>query len=197
MKSQMMFNPLAINWFARAAGLILLVASCSDPEIKPAFKHERLPGETKWQQFNHDKTFSGHFNDCGEDGPNYDLNVRLMGAKPNQAGFIAFRQFPSETQFIHLYTFVKGLEPNTSYLLQRAVDTTLDGDCTSASWLTLGKGLDPQSITTNRAGFGQEELNRSVSAIPVGSTFDIHFQIVKESTMEVVLTSDCYEYTIR
>ena len=197
MRSQNELNLHGLNKLARAIGVVLLVASCTEQEIKPSFKQETSPGATVWQEFNQDKIFPGHFSDCNSEGPHYDLNVRLWGAHHKEAGFIAFRQLPTETQFIHLYTFVKGLEPNTSYQLQRAVDTTLDGDCTSSSWLTLGKGLTPQSILTNKAGFGYEELNRSVASIPVGSTFDIHFQIIKESTGEVVLASECYEYTIR
>ena len=98
---------------------------------------------------------------------------------------------------IYLDTWVVGLQPNTSYQLQRAVDTVLDGNCTSTSWLTLGKGLVPQSIVTNNWGSGAAELFRSVAAIPVGSTFDIHFRIVKENTEEVALSSSCYEYTVR
>ena len=98
---------------------------------------------------------------------------------------------------IHLDTYIRGLEPNTSYILQRAVDTTLDNNCTSTTWLTLGLGLDPKSIVTNFRGVGHEALFRSVATIPVGTTFDIHFQILKESTMEVVMTSDCYQYTVR
>ena len=50
---------------------------------------------------------------------------------------------------IYLDTWVVGLQPNTSYQLQRAVDTVLDGNCTGPSWLTLGKGLVAQSIVTN------------------------------------------------
>ena len=40
------------------------------------------------------------------------------------------------------------------------------------------------------------ELFRSVAAFPVGSTFDIHFQVVDATTGAVVLQSRCYEFTI-
>ena len=33
--------------------------------------------------------------------------------------------------------------------------------------------------------------------LPSGATFDIHFQVIDEDTQAVVLTSDCYQYTVR
>ena len=176
-----------------------VMVACSDEEMSPS--RNNFPANDR--QFNQssapdfDQLFSGLGRDCKPGGPNYNLNVWLVGDKRGELGFIAFRQRENESQMIHLDTYIRGLEPNTAYILQRAVDTTLDGNCTSTTWLTLGKGLDPQSIVTNKWGVGHEELFRSVAAIPVGSTFDIHFQILKESTAEVVLTSDCYQYTVR
>jgi hypothetical protein len=167
----------------------MILAACSDePEVVPV--RPQQPAEA-----------SEDISDARRrdpNAPNYNLNVLLLPtAKCSGLGFIKFRQNVGEPQLIHLDTWVTGLEPNTNYLLQRAVDTTLDGNCTSSAWLTLGKGLDPFPIVTNKWGFGMAELFRSVSTIPVGSTFDIHFQIIKESTSEVVLTSDCYQYTVR
>jgi hypothetical protein len=62
--------------------------------------------------------------------------------------------------------------------------------------LTLGKGSTPQAITTDDKGTGREELFRNLSAFPVGSTFDIHFRVLEQSTSTVVLTSGCYQFTI-
>ena len=89
--------------------------------------------------------------------------------------------------------------PNHEYLLQRAVDpiNMVDGDCTSTSWLTLGHGLTPQSIMTNSQGNGEEDLWRDVTAVPSDASFDIHFQVVDAVTLEVVLSSDCYQYKVR
>ena len=128
----------------------------------------------------------------------FDLNVNLRG-EGNTQGHIKFRQDPDPAQIITLDTKVHHLLPNHEYLLQRAVDAinVVDGNCTSASWLTLGKGLMPQSILTDSKGKGSEELWRDVSTVPPGSTFDIHFRIVDATTMAVVLTSDCYQYTVR
>ena len=96
-------------------------------------------------------------------------------------------------------TWVRGLASNHTYLLQRAVDpiNVVDGNCTSATWLTLGKGLTPQSILTDDDGTGNEELWRDVSMLASGSAFDIHFRVVDATTMAVVLTSDCYKYVVR
>ena len=63
--------------------------------------------------------------------------------------------------------------------------------------VTLAKGLDPESIVTNKWGPGMAELFRSVATSPVGSTFDMHFRIVEENTQGVVLSSSCHEYTVR
>ena len=82
-------------------------------------------------------------------------------------------------------------------MLQRAVDTQLDRECTSTTWLTLGKGLSPQTLDTDGSGGAREDLFRNVAAFPVGATFDIHFRLVDAATESVVvLASGCYQFTI-
>ena len=133
-------------------------------------------------------------------GPCYNLDVVLKGNdKEKGMGFIKFRQDPDTARLISLETFVQNLVPNHEYLLQRAVDpaNVVDGDCTSTTWLTLGKGLTPQSILTDGRGNGSEALWRDITAIARGTSFDIHFQIIDATSLEVVLTSDCYQYTVR
>jgi hypothetical protein len=134
--------------------------------------------------------------------PHFNLEVILRSADGNGGegdsfGHIKFRQDPDVAKIITLDVWVRGLKPNHTYLLQRAVDTNLDGNCTGTAWLTLGKGLTPQSILTDDEGTGREDLWRDVSAVPSGSTFDIHFQIVDQDNLAVVLASDCYQYTVR
>jgi len=175
----------------RAALVALLLWSCSDPEVSPV----RPQPQPQERSFNKEKTLKPPFL-CRPEGPHYNLDVILRGRNWRSLGFVKFRQYQNETQMIHLDTWIYGLDPNTAYVLQRAVDTTLDRNCTSSDWLTLGKGLTPQTITTNSEGVGHEELFRSVAAIPVGTTFDIHFQIANAATGEVVLTSECYQYTV-
>ncbi len=131
-----------------------------------------------------------------EDKPNHNLEVVLRG-EGNRAGHIHFRQDKDPAKIITLDTKVHHLEANHEYLLQRAVDQILDGECTGTNWLTLRHGLQPQSIVTDDKGNGSEELWRDVSAIPSGTTFDIHFRVVDKVPMAVVLTSDCYQYTVR
>jgi hypothetical protein len=131
-------------------------------------------------------------------GPCYNLDVVLKGNnKEHQVGFIKFRQDPDTARIITLETFIKDLLPNHEYLLQRAVDPVVDGDCTSTTWLTLGKGLTPQSILTDAHGNGSEALWRDITSAARGTTFDIHFQILDATSTEVVLTSDCYQFTVR
>jgi hypothetical protein len=150
-------------------------------------------------------------NEKTKDSPkvHYNLEVILRSVDGNGGGqdkgdgegssfgHIKFRQDPDVAKIVTLDVWVRGLLPNHNYLLQRAVDTNLDGNCTSTSWLTLGKGLTPQSILTDDKGTGREDLWRDVSAVPSGSTFDIHFQVVDQDNLAVVLTSDCYQYTVR
>lgn len=134
----------------------------------------------------------GSFN---SETPPFNLQVILRG-EGKQFGHVKFRQDVDDAKIITLDTWVRDLEPNHEYLLQRAVDS-FDGDCTSTSWLTLGKGLTPQSILTNDKGIGKENLWRDISAIPSGAAFDIHFRVVDATSMAVILNSDCYNYVVR
>jgi len=129
----------------------------------------------------------------GPETPPFNIEVVLRG---DGFGLVKFRQPNDDALVIHLDTWVRGLEPNTAYVLQRAADTNLDGICSSTAWLTLGKGLVPQTITTDDRGTGREELSRNVGALGVGATFDIAFRVVNVATSAVVLTSGCYRYTI-
>ena len=130
--------------------------------------------------------------------PTFNLEVILRG-EGDRFGHIKFRQDVDPSKIINLDTWVRDLEPNHQYLLQRAVDpaNVVDGECASTSWLTLGKGLTPQSIGTDDSGTGSEELWRDISMLASGTAFDIHFRIVDASTLAVVLTSDCYQYIVR
>lgn len=123
----------------------------------------------------------------------FDLNVILRGGE-NSVGIIEFRQ--NQNHIINLDTWVSGLEANHNYLLQWAVDA-LDNNCTSAAWLTVGKGMQPQAIMTDSKGNGRVMLFRDVSAVPSNSTFDIHFQVLDEAKSTVVLTSECYQYRVK
>jgi hypothetical protein len=129
----------------------------------------------------------------GPETPNFNLEVILRG---DGFGSVKFRQ-PNDAQaVIYLDTWVRGLAPNTEYVLQRAADAVVDDVCTSTEWLTLGRGLEPQSILTDARGTGRAELFRDVSAFLPGTEFDIHFQVVDVGTQAVVLQSECYQYRI-
>lgn len=129
----------------------------------------------------------------GPETPTFNLEVILRG---DGFGIVKFRQPNDDAAIIYLDTWVRDLAPNSEYLLQRAVDPIIDDDCTSASWLTLGKGLEPQSIATNANGTGREELFRNLAAFPPGAEFDIHFRVVNALTLAVVLQSECYQFRI-
>lgn len=170
--------------FSAALALAIFVAACADTPLTPT-----APGALSGAGFA--ATQSGA--PWGPETPHFNLEVILRG---EGFGLVKFRQRNDDALIISLDTWVRDLAPNTSYLLQRAVDTNVDDNCTSSAWVTLGKGSQPQSITTDAKGTGREELFRSVAAFPVGSEFDIHFQVIHQLTSAVVLTSECYQYTI-
>ena len=129
----------------------------------------------------------------GPETPNFNLEVILRG---QGFGHVKFRQPNDDEKIVYLDTWVRDLAPNRSYLLQRAVDTTIDDNCTSTAWLTLGKGATPQTIDTDDRGTATAELFRSLAAAATGATFDIHFRVIDAITSEVVLESSCYQFTV-
>ena len=129
----------------------------------------------------------------GPETPNFNLQVVLRG---QGFGLVKFRQPNDDQKIIYLDTWVRGLTPNTEYQLQRAVDVTIDDDCTSTAWLTLGQGLQAQSITTDAVGTGRAELFRDLAAFAAGAEFDIHFRVIDAVTQAVVLESACYQFRV-
>ncbi len=129
----------------------------------------------------------------GPETPNFNLEVILRG---DGFGLVKFRQPNDAEAIIYLDTWVRGLVPSTEYLLQRAVDGAVDDNCTSTAWLTLGKGLTPQSIVTDAGGTARVELFRNVAAFQPGTEFDIHFRVLNAQTQAVVLQSECYQFRI-
>lgn len=129
----------------------------------------------------------------GPESPPFNDEIVLRG---DGFGLVKFRQPKDGSRIVFLDTWLRGLSPNTSYSLQRAVDANVNDDCTGTAWLTLGKGATPQSITTDSRGTGREELYRDLGAFPAGAKFDIHFRVIDATTSAVVLTSDCYQFTV-
>jgi hypothetical protein len=133
----------------------------------------------------------------GPETPNFNLEVILRAPDGGDGfGHVKFRQPNDADEIINLDVWVRDLAPNTRYRLRRAVDTVLDGTCSSKSWVPLGRGLAPQAITTDDRGTGREHLYRNVSPVAPGTQFDIHFQVIDVATSTVVLESGCYSYTV-
>ena len=152
------------------------------------------------------------------DTPNYNLEVLLQPCSEHVPlvahcvtgdegfGHVKFRQAGNDdVRRIDLGVRVRDLAPNSDYFLQRAVDRNLNGECTGTSgWLTLGLGtaLPPQSIHTDDKGTGTADLFRIVGN-PAGTTFDIYFRVVqatadlKPDENNIVLVSDCYQYSVK
>ncbi len=135
----------------------------------------------------------------GPETPHFNLEVVLRGVAGGPDGgfgLVKFRQPNDAQKIVYLDTWVRDLAPNTSYQLQRAVDTNVNDDCTGTNWLTLGKGPVPQTITTDDRGTGREPLWRDLAAVPLGTQFDIHFRVIDAVSKAVVLDSGCYQFTV-
>jgi hypothetical protein len=131
--------------------------------------------------------------------PNFNLEVILRpvaGAPDGGFGLVKFRQPKDADKIVYLDVWVRDLAANHSYNLQRATDTNVNDECTGAMWLTLGRGTVPQAITTNERGTGRADLFRNLSAIALGTEFDIQFRVIDAVTLAVVLESACYQYTV-
>jgi hypothetical protein len=133
----------------------------------------------------------------GPETPTFNLEAILRPTAVGPAkgfGHVKFRQ-PNESdavQTILLDVWVRDLAPSV-YSVQRATDTSLDGNCTGTNWTmpTLG------TITTDDSGTGRASLFRDLpAAVQPGATFDIHFRVVDATTAAVVLQSSCYRFTV-
>jgi len=134
----------------------------------------------------------------GPETPPFNLEavLRPVGETVSGFGLVRFRQPNDTARIVNLDVWVRDLLPDSSYSLQRAVDTTVDGQCTSTGWLTLGQGLQPYPIATDATGTGRASLFRDLAAAALGSRFDIHFQIVPTGSTTPVLMSGCYEFVV-
>jgi hypothetical protein len=131
--------------------------------------------------------------------PNFNLEVVLRpvaGAPDNGFGLVKFRQPNDADKIAYLDVWVRDLAANGSYNLQRATDTNVNAACAGTNWLTLGQGLVPVAITTDENGTGRADLFRNLSAIPLGTEFDMQFRVIDAVTSAVVLESACYQFTI-
>jgi hypothetical protein len=132
----------------------------------------------------------------GPENPPFNLEAILRPLGDSGFGHVKFRQPNDSAQVVNLDVWVRDLAPDASYSLQRAVDVTLDSQCTSTAWLTLGKGLQPAPIITDAQGTGSASLFRDLSAVAPGSRFDIHFRVVETATLTPVLESGCYQFVV-
>jgi hypothetical protein len=138
--------------------------------------------------------------DWNPDGARFNLVIHLRPAEgsPDKGfGLVKFRQPQDENKIVYLDVRLRHLAPDHGYYLQRATDTTVDGDCTGTNWLTLGQGLDPQAIATNDKGKGRAELFRDLAAVPTGTEFDIRFRVIDAVDGAVVLESACHQFAVR
>jgi len=130
----------------------------------------------------------------GPETPPFNFEAILRGDN-GAFGHVKVRQ-PNDAELVfRLDPWVRNLAPNTSYRLQRAVDTDVNDVCTGTAWLTLGEGPTPHAIVTDDRGTGRAALWRAVTS-PIGAKFDVHFRVIKDGTSVVVLESDCYQFVI-
>jgi hypothetical protein len=175
--------------------LSLLIAACSSSQLTPTAPtaSSGASGSQVAPASGQTATQSIAGPPWGPETPNFNLEVQLRG---DGFGLVNFRQPNDGTQVVFLDVWVRDLEPNTSYRLQIAVDGTLDGNCTSTQWLTLGSGSTPQAILTDGRGTGRAELSRDLNVVPPGAMFEIHFRVINDATGVVALTSACYQPTV-
>ena len=126
----------------------------------------------------------------GPETPPFNLEVILRDVTGGQGfGHVKFRQRNDDERIINLDTWVRDLQPNHDYLLQRAVDTSLDGNCTSTAWLTLGEGFEVTPITTDDRGTKRVAFFRNLdppgpmTGPQPGTAFDIHFRVIDAATL--------------
>jgi len=132
----------------------------------------------------------------GPETPPFNNEIILRDVTGNGGfGHVKFRQPNDADRIVNLDTWVRDLEPNATYRLQRATDANINDDCTGTNWLTLGKGTTPQAITTDWRGTGREDLFRNLGTTAIGSTFDIHFRLI-DASGAVVLESSCYQFVV-
>ena len=124
---------------------------------------------------------------------NIEAVLRPSASDSNGFGLIKFRQPNDGLMRIFLDTWVRDLAPNSEYRLQRAVDTVLDGNCTSTAWLTLGMGTSPLTLATDDTGTARASFYRDLPSGLALQEFDIHFRIVTLGGSEV-LHSGCYQF---
>ena len=131
--------------------------------------------------------------------PNFNLEAVLRpvaGGSGAGFGLVKFRQPKDADKIAYLDVWVRDLAPNHSYSLQRATDLNVNDDCTGTNWLTLGHGLVSAGIATDEKGTGRANLFRDLSAIALGTQFDIHFRVIDAATSAVLLQSACYQFTV-
>lgn len=132
----------------------------------------------------------------GAETPPFNLEAVLRPPDGGTGfGLVKFRQPNDGMRRIYLDPWVRDLAPHAEFYLERAVDSSLDGVCTSASWLTLGQGLTPQAIVTDAAGTARGAFYRDLPPALVGQTFDIHFRVVTTGGV-AVLQSDCHQFVV-
>ena len=135
----------------------------------------------------------------GPESPPFNLEV-ILRAPTGQDGFglVTFRQPNDAEQIAYLDVWVRDLAPNSHYMLQRAMDTVADGNCTSTDWVDLGSVHHPTPINTDDRGTGRVAMQFDLSAFPVGTTFDIQFQLVNLFGGDnfLTMTSGCYQFTV-
>ena len=167
--------------------LAALLAACSVDRAAPTSAVAAVGGATP--------TPSISASSWGPETPPFNNEIILRDVTGGGGfGHVKFRQPNDDNLTVLLDTWVRDLAPNTSYRLQRAVDTDINDDCTGTAWLTLGQGATPAAIVTDDRGTGRAALFRTLTS-PRGATFDIHFRVIDQSNA-VVLESACYQFVV-
>lgn len=176
------------RWAFAIGCVSVLAMACSGRSVSPAAPTVGSDGASAM-------VVGGSIQSPAAEQPPFNLEAILRG---DGFGLVKFRQEQDPTHnIVTLDVWVRDVLANTSYSLQRATDTALDGVCSGTNWLTLGEGSTPHPIVTDDTGTARAALWRDLSAVAAGTTFDIHFRLIENGTDHVALQSDCYRFVVR
>src|SRR5205809_6494676 len=120
--------------------LAALLAACSVDRAAPTSPVAAVGGATATPPIS--------ASSWGPETPPFNNEIILRDVTGNGGfGHVKFRQPNDADRIVNLDTWVRDLQPDATYRLQRATDTAINDDCTGTNWLTLGRGAAPQVIT--------------------------------------------------
>jgi len=88
--------------------------------------------------------------------------------------------------------------PNTTFNVKRAVDFTVDGECTSSSFVQFPSPNpgSPVTLTTSQGGAGSAHVAFDRPPIGDDTQFDVRFEVSTPAS-SVVLLTECFTVSVK